>query len=794
VASEVQASFLPPTIAAFVHAHPKLHELNCRRYHFDHYAHALYTDRYRVQILHHNMGNMHAPGKLYPFKPLSASSSGGASGTGPAAAAHKHASSSSAAASSGSSLFVPPAAQQQNLVTLVALQCDAVLLVVDGSPSGVSGGFASPSKELVSSLLVAQSLGVRHVLVAVTQMDSGSGSACWSEKRFQACTASLISALLKPLGFVPANVTAVPVSGRTGENILRRASKELCAWYDGPTLVQAIDRIVRPADRHADAIADRHLVAMITEAPSTTSQGQQLLQQSDTAIAGVGIKRNLLNDSLVSCVSLRVSVVAGALLAGEPVCMAPTSLVSLGGGGSGLGAPSAPSVLSLAPLGPLQVSSLAREVVSDPRDHAVYEDEQEDPSGGGGGGASDNHQAAEAKAAAAAATAQAAIAAAVAKAKASAAGKLTHADRKAAVADAKKEHARAQAKKEKAGKADQGAWKAEQEAWVRAAEAEAAAEAMEVAAAEANAAAAQAQADADAEMVAQQQLVSGATASSSRSPHFGTSTSSSSSSLQASPCVLEGDHSAVVSLSCVPRPPHSSDDDLSNLLSGKNVAEDLTNHSDRVLQHVVATVRPGDLIVLPLPGASDSGPSSGAGSSGSSLGGGLRFVTSFKAEVLPLPSWSEEVRIGNGQVVTLVPLGRQPLPNPAAVGYASPASLLAMISASASASASTSGAASSDPSSLPLGSAKVCVERLMSVLNRSTRAVARKRPEFLTGPSSESSSSGPEVAVVEFTCSGGRPMVLDTFAAGGARLGAFLLVHQNTVLALVTVTHILAHV
>jgi hypothetical protein len=601
----------------------------------------------------------------------------------------------------------------------------------------------------------------------------------------------LISALLKPLGFVPANVTAVPVSGRTGENILRRASKELCAWYDGPTLVQAIDRIVRPADRHADAIADRHLVAMVTEAPSTTTtQGQQLLQQSDTATAGVGIKRNLLNDSLVSSVSLRVSVVAGALLAGEPVCVAPTSLVNLGGGGGGLGAPAAPSVLSLAPLGPLQVSSMAREVVSDPRDHAVYEDEQEDLSGGGGGGGSDNHQAAEAKAAAAAATAQAAIAAAVAKAKASAAGKLTHADRKAAVADAKKEHARAQAKKEKAGKADQGAWKAEQEAWVRAAEAEAAAEAMEVAAAEANAAAAQAEADADAEMVAQQQLVSGATASSSRSPQFGTSTSSSS-SLQVSPCVLEGDHSAVVSLSCVPRPPHSSDDDLSNLLSGKNVAEDLTNHSDRVLQHVAATVRPGDLIVLPLPGASDSGPSSGAGSRGSSLGGGLRFVTSFKGEVLALPSWSEEVRIGNGQVVTLVPLGRQPLPNPAAVGYASPASLLAMISASAS----TSGAVAGDPSSLPLGSAKVCVERLMSVLNRSTRAVARKRPEFLTGPSeANGSSSGPEVAVVEFTCSGGRPMVLDTFAAGGARLGAFLLVHQNTVLALVTVTHILAHV
>jgi hypothetical protein len=70
-------------------------------------------------------------------------------------------------------------------------------------------------------------------------------------------------------------------------------------------------------------------------------------------------------------VSLRV---ARALLAGELVCVAPTSLVSPW------------------PLVPLQVSSLAREVVSDPRDHAVYEDEQEDLAGGDGG-ASDNHQA-----------------------------------------------------------------------------------------------------------------------------------------------------------------------------------------------------------------------------------------------------------------------------------------------------------------------------------------------------------------------------------------------------------------
>jgi len=785
VSSEVHASFLPPEIAAFIHAHPKLHARNSRRYDFTRYAHKVYTDRYRVEVMHGNMGNMHAPGKLYPFKPLSASSASASAGV----SAAKQAAASAAAAAASAASFVPPPAQQQSLSLLAALQCDAIMLVVDGSP-GAGGSGVAPSAEVVSSLLVAQAMGVKHVLVAVSQMDSGSGSARFSEKRFQATLASLVSSLLKPLGFAPGNIAAVPVSGLTGENLVRRAAKDLCGWYEGPTLLQALDKIVKPADRQGDAIADRNVVALVTEAPGPAGSSSDDFSNSGSTDPpqSVGLKRHMLNDSLISAMTVRVSVLSGCLLAGEPVSIASTGASGTSGG---MGAPGT-TVASMAPLGPLHVAAVTRELEQDPRDWAVYEDEP------------DENAAAQAQSSASIAAEEAAkasaAAAALAKAKAAALasgsgaagkGKLSHAEKKSVLAEAKKAHAREQAKRSKQDKQGQADWKAQQDEWVRKAMEEEEAEAQAAAQAEAEAAKAKAAA-AEEEEEAQRAVEAAAHAKSAAFAAGASSLASSRSVLHSSPCLLEGDSSCLVTLAPLPPPPRCADDDLSNLLSGRNIGDDLLAHSEAVLQHLAARgVRKGDILVLPLPGTEgQQQQQAGAGL----FGGGVKFATSFRAEVLALPSWDESVRLTVGQVVTLVPLGRQGLPHPASVGYNSPASLLNMLSAAAAASAGAG-----EQGALPLGSAKVLVERLVSVLHKGTHAAARKRLEFLCGPpsaadasaSSSLSTGPPDVSVVEFSC---RPMALDSFAAGGARLGAFLLVHQDSVLALVTVTNVLAQV
>jgi elongation factor 1 alpha-like protein len=49
-----------------------------------------------------------------------------------------------------------------------------------------------------------------------------------------------VGAFLKQAGFLLKNVTWVPCSGLSGENLITRKDPKLGAWYTGPTLVQAI--------------------------------------------------------------------------------------------------------------------------------------------------------------------------------------------------------------------------------------------------------------------------------------------------------------------------------------------------------------------------------------------------------------------------------------------------------------------------------------------------------------------------------------------------------------------------
>jgi bifunctional enzyme CysN/CysC len=80
-------------------------------------------------------------------------------------------------------------------------------------------------------------LGLRQVAVAVNKMDL----VAYDETRFRALERE-VRAYLKQLHIDPAAV--VPVVARDGDGIVRRTAR--LAWYDGPTLVEAIDHF-RPA-------------------------------------------------------------------------------------------------------------------------------------------------------------------------------------------------------------------------------------------------------------------------------------------------------------------------------------------------------------------------------------------------------------------------------------------------------------------------------------------------------------------------------------------------------------------
>ncbi len=75
-------------------------------------------------------------------------------------------------------------------------------------------------------------LGIRHVILAINKMDLVS----WSRTVYDG-TAGIYSAFAKQLDVT--NVTCIPVSAVTGDNVTEPSTA--MAWYQGPTLLQALD-------------------------------------------------------------------------------------------------------------------------------------------------------------------------------------------------------------------------------------------------------------------------------------------------------------------------------------------------------------------------------------------------------------------------------------------------------------------------------------------------------------------------------------------------------------------------
>jgi len=58
--------------------------------------------------------------------------------------------------------------------------------------------------------------------------------------------------LKKDFQYAAKDVTFLPLSGYTGANIQEPVSKEICPWYDGPSLLQLLD-LLKPPERNENA-------------------------------------------------------------------------------------------------------------------------------------------------------------------------------------------------------------------------------------------------------------------------------------------------------------------------------------------------------------------------------------------------------------------------------------------------------------------------------------------------------------------------------------------------------------
>jgi elongation factor 1-alpha len=122
-------------------------------------------------------------------------------------------------------------------------QADVAVLVIDSAPGGFEGGWAAEGQTKEHALL-AFTLGVTQMIVALNKMD-----ACqYSESRYNDIKEE-VSAYLKKVGYKPAKIPFVPISGWVGDNMIDRSAN--MGWYKGPILLEALD-LVNPPKRPTD--------------------------------------------------------------------------------------------------------------------------------------------------------------------------------------------------------------------------------------------------------------------------------------------------------------------------------------------------------------------------------------------------------------------------------------------------------------------------------------------------------------------------------------------------------------
>lgn len=114
-----------------------------------------------------------------------------------------------------------------------ASQADFAVLVIDASTGNFESGLKGQTKE---HALLVRSMGVQRIIVAVNKLDTLS----WSKPRFDEILQQ-VSAFLTAAGFQPRNLTFLPCSGLTGDNVVRRVTDPKASWYSGSPLISLLE-------------------------------------------------------------------------------------------------------------------------------------------------------------------------------------------------------------------------------------------------------------------------------------------------------------------------------------------------------------------------------------------------------------------------------------------------------------------------------------------------------------------------------------------------------------------------
>lgn len=123
-----------------------------------------------------------------------------------------------------------------------ASQADVGVLVISARKGEYETGFEKGGQTREHALL-ARNTGVKKLIVAVNKMDDPSVE--WDKGRFDECTVK-VSKFLEVLGYKKDDLTFMPISAQRTYGIKDRVPKELCSWYDGPSLLEYLTNMKTP--------------------------------------------------------------------------------------------------------------------------------------------------------------------------------------------------------------------------------------------------------------------------------------------------------------------------------------------------------------------------------------------------------------------------------------------------------------------------------------------------------------------------------------------------------------------
>ncbi|SCU85548.1 LAFA_0D16314g1_1 [Lachancea sp. 'fantastica'] len=116
-------------------------------------------------------------------------------------------------------------------------QVDVAVLSIDCSTDAFESGFNLDGQTKEHTIL-ARSLGIRHIIVAMNKMDSVD----WYEGRFTDIKSELTN-FFEDIGIKSEQTSWIPCSGLSGEGVFDKSYPAGLAWYKGPSLVESLEQI-----------------------------------------------------------------------------------------------------------------------------------------------------------------------------------------------------------------------------------------------------------------------------------------------------------------------------------------------------------------------------------------------------------------------------------------------------------------------------------------------------------------------------------------------------------------------